>query len=192
VCFPATVWAFAVVVVDPCVLTMNCAAFGYASVGVSESSRLIVKSTFGERLPPEAGAGYTVKRARPSDAGAIAALSALDSSGRAATLVRTEDNIAARLRGEAWDANGSGWGIWGACPHVVWREKDDTAVGFLVLRKNVHGPHSPLSLGPLAASAPSWNADNIGRGAAAGMYVPQQPSLSWAWNPLRATILGVL
>lgn len=158
---------FAVVVVDLCVL--HCAAFGYASVGVSESSRLIVKSTFRERLPPEAGAGYTIRRATPSDAGAIAALSALDSSGRAATLVRTEDNIAARLRGEAWAKAGSGWGIWGACPHVVWRERDDTAVGFLVLREDATGSHSPLNLGPVAASAPSWNADNIGRGAAAGM-----------------------
>eukprot|EP01043_Picozoa_sp_COSAG02_P051617 COSAG02_NODE_5457_length_4302_cov_2.364977_2_plen_163_part_00 len=162
---------------------MHCAAFGYASVGVSESSRLIVKSTFRERLPPEAEAGYTIRRATPSDAGAIAALSALDSSGRAATLVRTEDNMAARLREKAWE-RGRGWGIWGACPHVVWRERDRAAVGFLVLREDATGSHSPLDLGPVAASAPSWNADNIGRGAAAGMIGLQQPLLDHDSRPV--------
>ena len=142
---------------------------------MSESSRLIVKSTFGERLPPEAGTGYTIRRATSSDAGTIAALSAMDSSGRTATLVRTEENIAARLRAKAWATAGSGWGIWGACPWLVSRIKDNTVVGFMVLRDNTTGSHSPLKLGPVADSAPSWNVDNIGRGAAPGAFRTPTP-----------------
>ena len=136
-------------------------AFGYASVGVSESSRLIVKSSFGERLPPEAGAGYSVRRAVPSDAAAITTLSALDSPGRTATLVRTEENVAARLRDEAWASGGSGWGIWGASPWVV-RDAEGSPVAFFVLREDAGGSHSPLKLAAIAGSAPSWGADNIG------------------------------
>lgn len=151
-----------------CWAVAQLAAFGYASVGVSESSRLIVKSTFGERLRPEAGVGYSIRRATPSDAGTIAALSAMDSAGRAGTLVRTEENIAARLRAEPWAKAGGGWGVWGACPWLVSRTRDNTAVGFLVLREDATGSHSQLKLGPLADSAPSWKADNIGRGVAPG------------------------
>lgn len=134
---------------------------------MSDSSRLIVKADFGERLPTGAGAEYSVSRATMSDASVLASLSALGSKGRTGTLVRTEQNIAARLRDEAWSSSGSAWGTWGACPWVVRRQADGCAVAFFVLRDNASGPHSPLVLGPLAASAPSWNADNIGRGVPA-------------------------
>ena len=92
----------------------------------------------------------------------------MDSAGRAGTLVRTEENIAARLRAEPWAKAGGGWGVWGACPWLVSRTRDNTAVGFLVLREDATGSHSELMLGPLADSAPSWKADNIGRGVAPG------------------------